>query len=154
LKYKVFLPIAKANDFKDPVTGKWMIPDIQWEKSLNFEQEMEERKLYIDLWSKGIISTKTLYAKLPGDLNFLNEVRALEEEIKTIFDKGDKRLPKEFSPVPLEEPSMLGPEVPSFTEETAPEGMEMPAPEEMSEEIEIPMSEEIPIEEMPPTEEV
>lgn len=143
IKMKVLLPMCIANDFKDARTGKWKIPEVQWEKSLNYEQETEERKMYVDLWKSGLISTKTLFSKMPSGVDYENELRTLEKEVGTIFDKGDKRLPKKFKSaveaLPAEDamiaptPAEVSEEAP--TEEKAPEEEAVAPPSGVPEEV-------------------
>jgi hypothetical protein len=74
---------------EDPITGRETpnIPKISWVKSLDIQNEEDTKKLYVDMWEKGLISTKTLFSKFP-DLEFENEMRAIEQEKGTIIDGG------------------------------------------------------------------
>lgn len=73
------------------------LPKVSWLRSLDPQQEEDNKKLYMELQAKSKISTKTLYSKFP-DLDFETEARNLEAEHGTIFDDG-KRLPTEFNPI-------------------------------------------------------
>jgi len=89
---------------------KLIIPKIEWEKSLDIENQENERKSYVDLHKSGYISTKTLFSRFPN-IDFDSEQKHLEAEIGTIYDKKDKRLPEKFEAKPKsEEP--LSPPVP------------------------------------------
>jgi hypothetical protein len=97
---KVFRRISEANKFYS-YKGKikrLIIPKIEWERSLNIEDEESEKKMMLDMHGKGFVSTKTLYSKFPN-IDFEVEKKNLEDEKGTIFDKTDgKRIPKEFKP--------------------------------------------------------
>lgn len=93
MMYHFYQPIAEANDFYTTVGGKkkLILPQIAWHKSLDVEQEEEERQLFIELHKDGYISTETLYSKFPS-LDYDAEQKKLERERGTIWDKGDDRL--------------------------------------------------------------
>jgi intein/homing endonuclease len=97
-----FRPIAEKNNFYtvDPATGKkeLILPQISWYKSLDIEDEDAEKDRMMDLHDKGLISTKTLFAKFP-ELDFETERQNLEQERGTIFDKGGgkDRIPAKIS---------------------------------------------------------
>ena len=91
IKRYIILPIAKANDVKDEY-GDYVIPDIDWEESLNPEQDVEKFNNILKLWDKGLVSTTTLYEYFPGKLDINLEKQRMEEEKGTIFDKGTDRL--------------------------------------------------------------
>ncbi len=95
---KFFRPIAIENDFYyySGNNKKLILPQISWYKSLDMEEEEAERESYTALHTGGYISTKTLFSKYPN-LDYDTEVKNLEAEKATIFDKGD-RIPKEFIP--------------------------------------------------------
>jgi hypothetical protein len=131
--YRFFLPIAKKNNFiltstaasregrgpliKISAKKKYILPQITWYKSLDIEEEDLEKKMYVDMHSKGFISTKTLFAKFPN-LDYEVERKLLEEEIGTVFDKGDGRLPREMKPMEPIEP--IKPELEKPIEPMAP----------------------------------
>jgi len=114
--YKYFLPIAIENQFFYPGTSKPILPKISWYKSLDVEREKEEKDEYLSMWEKGLISTRTLFAKYPS-LDFKTEGKLLEQEKGTIFDQ--KRLPSEFEPLPEQEETIMRPGI--KPEETKPE---------------------------------
>jgi len=89
-----FRPLAVKNNLYTIVRGKkkYILPTISWYKSLDIEERDEERKMYHEMWKEGIISTETFFGKFP-DLDFATEAIKLQKERKTIFDKGDHRLP-------------------------------------------------------------
>lgn len=91
IKRYIILPIAKANDVKDEY-GDYVIPDIDWEESLNPEQDVEKFNNILKLWDKGLVSTTTLYEYFPGKLDINLEKQRMEAEKGTIFDKGTDRL--------------------------------------------------------------
>lgn len=91
IKRYIILPIAKANDVKDEY-GDYVVPDIEWEESLNPEQDVEKFNNVLKLWDKGLVSTTTLYEYFPGKLDINLEKQRMEEEKLTIFDKGTDRL--------------------------------------------------------------
>jgi hypothetical protein len=96
---KFYRPIAIENEFYYHVgkEKKLILPQISWYKSLDIEEEQAEKEQYISLHEKGYVSTKTLFSKFPN-LDYDTEMKQLELEKGTIFDKGD-RIPKEFIPV-------------------------------------------------------
>ena len=93
---KYFRPIAIKNEFYTTSGGikKLILPTISWNKSLDIEEEADEKERFIDFHAKGLISTKTLFDKFPN-ISYDEEQKLLEEEQGTIFDKGDDRIPKE-----------------------------------------------------------
>lgn len=95
IKYKFFAPIAKKNNFYTTSNGKkkLILPTISWNKSLDVEEENSEKETFKDFHTKGLISTKTLFSKFPN-IDYEQEQKYLEQEIGTVFDKGDERLPK------------------------------------------------------------
>lgn len=88
---KFFRPLAKLNNFRDK-SGKLILPEIVWYKSLDIEADEEEKKTYMELHRRGYISTKTLFSKFKN-LDYDKEKDLLSQEIGTIFDK-ENRLPK------------------------------------------------------------
>ena len=95
---KYFRPIAKKNNFYSTKDGKkkLILPTITWHKSLDIEEEKDEQERLIEFWDKGLVSTKTLLSKFPN-IDFDEEMKNLEEERGTIFDKGDERIAKKIS---------------------------------------------------------
>ncbi len=95
---KYFRPIAKKNNFYSTKDGKkkLILPTITWHKSLDIEEEKDEQDRLIEFWDKGLVSTKTLLSKFPN-IDFDEEMKNLEEERGTIFDKGDERIAKKIS---------------------------------------------------------
>jgi hypothetical protein len=91
---RVFRPIAELNKFRDK-NGDLILPEIVWYKSLDIEEEEQEKKDYLDLHRRGYISTKTLFSKFKN-LDVDKEMELLKKEKGTIFDK-ENRIPKEFS---------------------------------------------------------
>jgi len=134
-----FMPLAVKNNLYKVVRGrkKYILPTISWYKSLDIEERDQERKTFVDMWSKGIISTKTFFGKFP-ELDFDTEGLQLEKERGTVFDKGDKRIPQgalkpvrpagpEGAPgeLPLGELPEAGPEM-AVAPETMPEAPAAP----------------------------
>ena len=103
-----FRPIAEKNNFYtvDPATGKkeLILPQISWYKSLDIEDEDQEKDRFMELHDKGLISTKTLFSKFP-ELEFETERENLEQERGTIFDKGGG---KDRIPAKISKPSSGG----------------------------------------------
>lgn len=95
---RFFRPIAIKNNFYTVENGKkkLILPTISWNKSLDIEEEADEKETFKEFHDKGLISTKTLLSKFPN-INYDEERKNLEEERGTIFDKGDKRIPKGIS---------------------------------------------------------
>lgn len=93
MKKNIFLPVAIANNLKDK-DGRWIVPEVKWAKSLNSELEKEDLDRYFKFWKEGLISTKTLFTKMPDELVCEYESKELLGEIGGVFDKSDKRLPK------------------------------------------------------------
>ena len=91
IKRNILLPIAIAGDIKDEY-GEYVVPDIEWDESLNPEQDVETFNNVLKLWDKGLASTATLYEYFPGKLDINLEKQRLEEEKGTVFDKGTDRL--------------------------------------------------------------
>lgn len=44
------------------------------------------------MWKDGLISTMSLYEKCPEKFDYILEMKRLEDERGSIFDKGDRRL--------------------------------------------------------------
>jgi hypothetical protein len=133
--YKVFKPIAEKNGFYTTVGGKkkLILPQISWYKSLDIEEQEQERQLFMDLHEKGFLSTDTLFSKFPS-LDYATEQKKLEKEIGTIWDHGDDRLPKKISKPTSTEPPNL-----SNTKLNTPEPIEPIEPvEPTSENVEVP----------------
>lgn len=78
----------------DPVLKKKKprIPKISWTRSLDIQHEEDTKRLYMDMWKDGIVSTETLFSKFP-DLDLKTEVRNIEKERGTILDGGTRKLP-------------------------------------------------------------
>lgn len=91
IKRYIILPIAKANDIKDEY-GEYVVPEIEWEESLQPEQDVEMFNNVLKLWDKGLVSTMTLYEYFPGQLDINLEKKRMEEEKRSVFDKGTDRL--------------------------------------------------------------
>ncbi len=98
LMNKFFRPIAEKNNFYTTVDGKkeLILPQLSWHKSLDVEEQEQEKQMLIELHGKGYVSTETLYGKFPS-LDFKAEQKRLELEKGTIWDKGDQRLPGAIS---------------------------------------------------------
>lgn len=155
IRKNILLPIAIANNLRD-TNGRWIVPEIHWEKSLDPDREKEEREFYLKLWEKGLCSTRTLYSKLPDDFIYEDERVLLESEVNTIFDKKDKRLPQmnlnplslavspDTSKQPASSPSV---KPPTSVSPSVPQGLPKPAPKPLEE----PKKEEIKPPEAPAT---
>jgi hypothetical protein len=98
--YHVFEPVAEKNKFyviKDGIK-EYLYPKIHWYKSLDIEEEDEERKEFQTMHQKGLISTKTLFGKY-RNLDAKDEAKQLSEEQGTVFDKKDGRIPEQFKKI-------------------------------------------------------
>lgn len=91
MKIHVLLPIAKANNLLDE-EGQYIVPEIVWELSLQPEQDKEKFDMCYKMWKDGLISTMSLYEKCPEKFDYILEMKRLEDERGSIFDKGDRRL--------------------------------------------------------------
>lgn len=91
IKRYILLPIARANDIKDEY-GDYVVPNIEWEESLQPEQDVERFNNVLKLWDKGLVSTTTVYEYFPGKLDINLEKQRLEMERGSIWDKGTDRL--------------------------------------------------------------
>ena len=91
IKRYILLPIARANDIKDEY-GDYVVPNIEWEESLQPEQDVEKFNNVLKLWDKGLVSTTTVYEYFPGKLDINLEKQRLEMERGSIWDKGTDRL--------------------------------------------------------------
>lgn len=92
-KRYILLPIAKANHLVDD-KGHYIVPDLVWELSLQPEQDKETFDMFYKMWKDGLISTMTLFEKCPKKVDYALEMSRLNEEVNSIFNKGDKRLGK------------------------------------------------------------
>lgn len=92
-KRSILLPIAKANHLVDE-NGQYILPELVWELSLQPEQDKETFDMFYKMWKDGLISTMTLFEKCPKRIDYTLEMQRLVDEIKTPFNKGDKRLGK------------------------------------------------------------
>lgn len=89
-----FYPIAEKNDWVTE-EGDLDIPEIKWNKPINLDRD--ETEDYMDLWEKGVITTKTLFSKYKG-VNYENEEKGLKEEIGTVFDDGKRIRNRKIKP--------------------------------------------------------
>lgn len=103
----VLRPMCIANGFtKKSLVDKTKdianVPKIAWVNSLDVQNEEDQKKLYMDLWDKGLISSKTLYSQFP-DLDFKTETTQMQEEKGTILDGGGRTLPATVKKIENEE---------------------------------------------------
>lgn len=103
----VLRPMCIANGFiKQSLVDKTKkianVPKIAWVNSLDVQNEEDTKKLYIDLWHDGLISSKTLYSQFP-DLDFRTEVTQMQEEKGTVLDGGGRTLPPTVTKLENEE---------------------------------------------------
>ncbi len=91
VKRYILLPIAKANNLLDE-DGQYIVPDLVWELSLQPEQDKEKFDMCYKMWKDGLISTMSLFEKCPEKFDYILEMKRLEEEKGSCFDKGDRRL--------------------------------------------------------------
>ncbi len=118
LKNFVLRPICIAKGWtkNNIITGEKIadIPEINWVRSLDMQQEEDIRRMYFDLWKEKVVSTKTLLAMYPN-LNYEAEIRNLESEKGTILDNMKRGLPEGFTPLDSknESPSNVSVETPT-----------------------------------------
>lgn len=103
----VLRPMCIANGFtKKSLVDKTKdianVPKIAWVNSLDVQNEEDQKKLYIDLWDKGLISSKTLYSQFP-DLDFKTETTQMQEEKGTVLDGTGRTLPATVKEIENEE---------------------------------------------------
>jgi len=122
-----FYPLAEKNSFVKE-DGELDIPEIHWEKEINLDRD--ETEDYIDLWEKGVISTKTLFSKYKG-VDYENEEQGLKDEVGTVYDDGKRIRNRDIKPEKPEEPGAGGGPLPEGPEE----GPEAPLPEGPEEEV-------------------
>lgn len=126
IKRYIILPIAKANDIKDEY-GEYVVPEIEWEESLQPEQDVEMFNNVLKLWDKGLVSTMTLYEYFPGQLDINLEKKRMEEEKRSVFDKGTDRLGAKSLREDLKEDSPESKSIPKPSDGKGP-AKDMPSP--------------------------
>ena len=103
----VLRPMCIANGFTkksliDKTKDIANVPKIAWVNSLDVQNEEDTKKLYIDLWHDGLISSKTLYSQFP-DLDFRTEVTQMQDEKGTVLDGAGRTLPATVNKLENEE---------------------------------------------------
>lgn len=103
----VLRPMCIANGFTkksliDKTKDIANVPKIAWVNSLDVQNEEDTKKLYIDLWHDGLISSKTLYSQFP-DLDFRTEVTQMQDEKGTVLDGAGRTLPATVNKIENEE---------------------------------------------------
>ena len=102
LRNFVLKPICIAHDYtkKSPIDGTKIpdVPKISWVRNLDVQQDEDSKKLYMDMWKDGLVSSKTLFTKFP-DLDFITEIRNLEAEKGTVLDTDSRKIPEHFNKV-------------------------------------------------------
>lgn len=103
----VLRPMCIANGFTkksliDKAKDIANVPKIAWVNSLDVQNEEDTKKLYIDLWHDGLISSKTLYSQFP-DLDFRTEVTQMQDEKGTVLDGAGRTLPATVNKIENEE---------------------------------------------------
>ena len=86
----VLLPIAKANNLVDE-EGQYILPKLVWDCSLSPEQDKERFDMCYKMWKDGLISTMSLFEKCPEKFDYILEMKRLEEERGSVFDKGNSQ---------------------------------------------------------------
>jgi len=81
-----FTPIAEANNFYTK-NKDLDLPRIEWQKKLNIDKD--ETEDYMNMWEKGLISTRTLFTKYKS-LDYEAEQVKLKKEIGSVFDDGQR----------------------------------------------------------------
>jgi hypothetical protein len=107
---------------KSPITGLTTpdIPGINWHKDLDPQNSEDTKKQYKEMWKDSMISTRTYFSKFP-ELDYSQEMKALEEEIGSVYDNGVRklRLPSDKLPngsvgaTPLKPDAPIKPEKPT-----------------------------------------
>ena len=93
---KLFVPVALANEFYEPLTQaqsdhgirpsnkerKLNTPGIEWKQKLKLVEDLQKKQMIISLRAKPIpeVSLKKIYSIL--DINYEDEIKALQEEGK------------------------------------------------------------------------
>jgi hypothetical protein len=102
LRNFVLRPICKAHNYtkKSPIDGTMVpdVPKISWVRNLDIQQDEDNKKLYKEMWTDGLVSSKTLFGKFP-DLDFITEVRNLEAERGTVLDTDKRKIPEHFNEI-------------------------------------------------------
>lgn len=103
----VLRPMCIANGFTtqslvDKTKQVANVPKIAWVNSLDVQNEEDQKKLYMDMWHDGLISTKTLYSQFP-DLDYNTEITQMQEEKGTVLDGAGRTLPAVVNEIENEE---------------------------------------------------
>lgn len=103
----VLRPMCMANGFTtqslvDKTKQVANVPKIAWVNSLDVQNEEDQKKLYMDMWHDGLISTKTLYSQFP-DLDYRTEITQMQEEKGTVLDGAGRTLPTVVNEIENEE---------------------------------------------------
>jgi hypothetical protein len=90
MRWQFFYPLAERNNLKikkgDDLVP--ILPDILWEKTLDYATEERELKAAESMWEKGIYPTKRLLAKHRENPDEI--AQELKEEIGSVFDDGKR----------------------------------------------------------------
>lgn len=90
MTWHFFEPLARWNNLRIKKGNQLVpiLPDYEWEKTLDFTAEEQEREDAKFLWEKGVYPTKGLLGKLRKNPEEVE--KALESELDTIFDDGKR----------------------------------------------------------------
>lgn len=90
MTYHFFEPLATWNNirFKKGNALVPILPEYEWEKTLDYTAEEQEREDTKWLWEKGVFPTKSLLGKLRYNPDEIE--KGLASEINTVFDDGKR----------------------------------------------------------------
>ena len=90
MRWQFYEPLARWNNLKIKKGDQLVpiLPDIMWEKTLDFASEERELKAAQTLWDKGVYPTKRLLSKNRENPDEIEQ--ELKEEIGTVFDDGKR----------------------------------------------------------------
>lgn len=90
MTWQFFEPLARWNNLRIKRGNQLVpiLPDYEWEKTLDYNAEAQEREDVKFLWEKGVFPTKTLLGKLRENPEEIE--KGLEAELDTVFDDGKR----------------------------------------------------------------
>lgn len=90
MRWQFYEPLARWNNLKVKKGDQLVpiLPDIMWEKTLDFAAEERDLKAAQTLWDKGVYPTKRLLSKNRENPDEIEQ--ELKEEIGSVFDDGKR----------------------------------------------------------------
>jgi hypothetical protein len=90
MRWQFYEPLARWNNLKIKKGDQLVpiLPDILWEKTLDFASEERDLKAAQTLWDKGVYPTKRLLSKNRENPDEIEQ--ELKEEIDSVFDDGKR----------------------------------------------------------------